>query len=226
MASTFGEHAGVKTEGWRVPASLYFITMDDAPTDHLQQVEIACGAGIRWIQLRMKEAGDEEVRDVALAAKKICAGYGCTLIIDDRVAVAAAVGVDGVHLGKEDMTVSEARRILGGDKIIGGTANVVEDIVLHYRQGADYIGLGPYRYTTTKKKLSPILGLEGYRAIMQQLRQEGVDIPVIAIGGIGVEDVAPLLDTGLAGVAFSGMLVHADQPKGLVEGLELKLKKH
>src|SRR5580658_1856855 len=119
MASTFREQDGVsghdaerrpggeRADGWRVPASLYFITMDDAPVDHLRQVESACRAGIRWIQLRMKEASDEEVRDIALAAKKICAAYGCILIIDDRVAVAAAVGADGVHLGKEDMTVSE-----------------------------------------------------------------------------------------------------------------------
>jgi len=180
---------------------LYFITMDDAPIDHLQQIESACRAGIRWIQLRMKQASDDEVRDIAQAAKKICASYG-------------------VHLGKEDMTVGEARRLLGEGKIIGGTANVVEDILEHYRQGADYIGLGPYRYTTTKKKLSPILGLEGYRQIMNQLRQQQIHIPVVAIGGIGVEDVAALLDAGLAGVAFSGMLVHAADPKGLVEALE------
>ena len=232
MASTFREQDGVRAGdaelrpygayagGGRVPARLYFITMDDAPVDHLQQVESACRAGIRWIQLRMKQASDDEVRDVALAAKSICAAFGCTLIIDDRVAVAAAVDVDGVHLGKEDMTVSEARRLLGEGKIIGGTANVVEDILEHYRQGADYIGLGPYRYTTTKKKLSPILGLEGYRQIMNRLRQEGIHIPVIAIGGIEVGDVAPLLDAGLAGVAFSGMLVHAEDPRGLVEVLE------
>jgi thiamine-phosphate pyrophosphorylase len=238
MASTFREQdgmkaesakqnpGGVRTAGRPAPACLYFITMDDAPTDHLQQVESACRAGIRWIQLRMKQASDEEVRDAALAAKSICAAFGCTLIIDDRVAVAAAVDADGVHLGKEDMAVSEARLLLGEGKIIGGTANVVEDIEEHYRQGADYIGLGPYRYTTTKKKLSPILGLEGYRQIMNRLRQGGIHIPVIAIGGIEVGDVAPLLDAGLAGVAFSGMLVHAEDPKGLVEALELKLKKY
>jgi thiamine-phosphate pyrophosphorylase len=239
MASTFREQDGmraesdesrmygVRTDGGRAPASLYFITMDDAPIDHLQQIESACRAGIRWIQLRMKQASDDEVRDIAQAAKKYLRFLWVhTLIIDDRVAVAAAVGADGVHLGKEDMTVGEARRLLGEGKIIGGTANVVEDILEHYRQGADYIGLGPYRYTTTKKKLSPILGLEGYRQIMNRLRQEGINIPVVAIGGIGVEDVAPLLEAGLAGLLFPGCWCMRQIRKGLVEALELKLKKY
>ena len=92
------------------------------------------------------------------------AAYGSRLIINDRVEVAVAVDADGVHVGKEDMPVREARRMMGEGKIVGGTANTVEDIREHYRGGADYIGLGPYRYTTTKKKLSPVLGLEGYRA--------------------------------------------------------------
>jgi len=204
---------------WRPLGRLYFLTMDGAPIDHLQQVEAACRAGIRWIQLRMKEAPDEEVRRVALAAKKITDASDCALIINDRVEVAAQVLANGVHLGKQDMPVSAARRILGEDYIIGGTANTIEDIREHYRQGADYIGLGPYRYTTTKKNLSPILGLEGYRRIMRLLDQERLSIPVVAIGGIEMKDAGLLSDTGLHGVAFSGMLVHAGDRAGVVESL-------
>ena len=204
---------------WRPLGRLYFLTMDGAPIDHLQQVEAACRAGIRWIQLRMKEASDEEVRRVALAAKKITGASDCALIINDRVEVAAQVQANGVHLGKQDMPVSAARRILGEDCIIGGTANTIEDIREHYRQGADYIGLGPYRYTTTKKNLSPILGLEGYRQIMRLLKQEQLSIPVVAIGGIEMKDAGPLFDAGLHGVAFSGMLVHAGDRAAVVESL-------
>jgi len=142
---------------------LYFITMDDAPLTHLQQVEAACRAGIQLIQLRMKLADNAAFREVAGAAKQICDEWGVRLIINDRVEVAREVGAYGVHLGKEDMTVAEARVILGEDFVIGGTANTIEDIRLHYSQGADYIGLGPYRWTGTKKNLSPILGLEGYQ---------------------------------------------------------------
>ena len=129
--------------------------------------------GIRWIQLRMKEAADAEVLGGGVGgAKPICERYGCMLLVNDRVEVAIAAGVQGVHLGQLDMPVAEARRLLGEGKIIGGTANTMAQLREHRRQGADYIGLGPYRYTTTKKNLSPVLGLEGYRAIMTGLRAE------------------------------------------------------
>jgi thiamine-phosphate pyrophosphorylase len=121
------------------------------------------------------------------------------------------------------MPVSKARQLLGEGKVIGGTANTLEDIRGHYLGGADYIGLGPYRYTTTKKNLSPILGLEGYRRIMNRLEEEGITVPVIAIGGIGVKDVLPLLAAGLYGVAFSGMLVEASDRPGLVRALEAEV---
>lgn len=202
---------------------LYFVTSDEEPVG---QVAMACAAGIKWIQLRMKAASDAEVLAAAVAAKPICAAHDCMLLINDRVEVAMAAGVQGVHLGQLDMAVGEARRLLGADKIIGGTANTMAQLREHYRQGADYIGLGPYRYTTTKKNLSPVLGMEGYRAIMAGLRAEGVDIPVVAIGGIGAADVAALLATGLHGVAFSGMLVHAGDPAALVRSLRNDIKSY
>jgi thiamine-phosphate pyrophosphorylase len=204
---------------------LYFLTMDDAGMGHVEQVEAACAAGIRWIQLRMKLASDEEVREVAIAAKKICDAYDCLFLINDRVEVAAEMGADGVHLGKQDMSVGAARRLLGSDKLIGGTANTLEDIREHCRQGADYIGLGPYRYTTTKKNLSPVLGLGGYQRIMDQLGREGIGIPVVAIGGIGPEDATGLVEAGLHGIAFSGMLIHAEDRQGMVRSLHSEIEK-
>jgi thiamine-phosphate pyrophosphorylase len=204
---------------------LYFLTMDDAPMGHVEQVEAACAAGIRWVQLRMKLASDEEMMEVAMAVKKICDAYDCLFLINDRVEVAAAVGAAGVHLGKQDMSVGMARRLLGPDRIIGGTANTLEDIREHCRQGADYIGLGPYRYTLTKKNLSPVLGLGGYQRIMDQLTREGIGIPVVAIGGIGFEDVPGLVEAGLHGIAFSGMLVHAEDRSGMVRVLHSEIEK-
>ena len=211
---------------------LYFVTMDSAGAGSmdgvvrgpLEQVEAACRAGIRLIQLRMKEASELEFLQTAREAMKICGSWGARLIINDRVEVAAAVDADGVHVGREDMPVREARRLLGEGKIVGGTANTLEDIREHYLGGADYIGLGPYRYTATKKKLSPILGLEGYQRVMRALEADGVEIPVMAIGGIGVADVGPLLETGVYGVAFSGLLVQAADPASLVKLLEEEIK--
>jgi thiamine-phosphate pyrophosphorylase len=203
---------------------LYFLTMDEASMGHVAQVEAACAAGIRWIQLRMKLASDQEVQETAIAAKKICDEYRCIFLVNDRVEIAAAVGAHGVHLGKQDMAVGLARRKLGPGRIIGGTANTLEDIREHCRQGADYIGLGPYRYTTTKKNLSPVLGLGGYQRIMDQLRREGITIPVVGIGGIGQEDAAVLLEAGLHGIAFSGMLLQAEDRKELVQSLKSEIK--
>jgi thiamine-phosphate diphosphorylase len=202
---------------------LYFITGDRAAgatggamAEPLEQVEAACRAGVRLIQLRMKEASDEEFLATAREAMKICGGWGSRLIVNDRVEVAVAVDADGVHVGREDLPVGEARRLLGKGKIVGGTANTMEDIREHVRRGADYIGLGPYRYTTTKKKLSPILGLEGYRRIVQEMEADGVSVPLYAIGGIGVADVRSLVEAGVYGVAFSGLLADAEDRAAVV----------
>jgi len=199
---------------------LYFLTMDEVQMTHVAQVEAACAAGIRCIQLRMKLASDDEMREVAVEAKKTCDAYGCTFLVNDRVQIAVEVDAHGVHLGKQDMIVGQARRILGPERIIGGTANTLEDIREHARQGADYVGLGPYRYTTTKRNLSPMLGLGGYQRIMDQLRREGISIPVVAIGGIVRADAAALLEAGLHGIAFSGMLVHAKDRMEMVNELK------
>lgn len=192
---------------------LYFITGEKNP---LEQVEAACRAGVWMIQLRMKEAPDEEVLAAAREAMKICRKWGSRLVINDRVQVAVATDADGVHVGKEDVSVPEVRRILGKDKIVGGTANTMEDIRQHDRGGADYIGLGPYRFTATKKNLSPILGLEGYRRIMGEMAVEGISVPVYAIGGIEAADVGGLFEAGVYGVAFSGMFLRAADRAGMV----------
>jgi thiamine-phosphate pyrophosphorylase len=128
---------------------------------------------------------------LAKAVKEICNGYKATLIINDNVYLAQQIAADGVHLGLTDMGIPEARRILGTYKIIGATANTFEDVLTHVQNTANYIGLGPFQFTTTKQKLSPILGLEGYRSILQKLKQQRVEIPIYAIGGITSENVSP-----------------------------------
>ncbi|MDE6296255.1 MAG: thiamine phosphate synthase, partial [Muribaculaceae bacterium] len=122
------------------------------------------------------------------------------------------LNADGVHLGKEDMAPRDARKILDVKCIIGATANSLDDIKKAIEAGADYIGLGPFRFTTTKKKLSPVLGLEGLREIMKKLREIS-DIPVVAIGGITTEDLPDIMKTGVTGVAISGTILNSDNPE-------------
>ena len=189
-----------------------FISHYSERYSYLDSIQLALDGGCRWIQLRMKDANDDEVRPIAIEAQKLCRQYGATFIIDDRVALVSELGADGVHLGKNDMPTSEARRLLGPDFIIGGTANTFEDAKAHYEASADYIGCGPFRFTTTKQKLAPVLGLDGYRHIISKLRAANIKIPVVAIGGITKADIPAILQTGITGIALSGTVLRADDP--------------
>ena len=106
----------------------------------------------------------------------------------------------------------EARQLLGPEKIIGATCNTWEDILLRQQQGVDYIGLGPYTFTTTKEKLSPVLGIEGYRHLLEAMRQQNIHIPVFAIGGITEKDIPELAKTGIQGIALSGLIKNSTDP--------------
>ena len=189
-----------------------FITHYTETLTYLDSVRIALEGGCRWIQLRMKEASDAYAEEVARQAQKMCRACGAVFIIDDRVELAARLHADGVHLGKADMPVREARRLLGPGFLIGGTANTFEDVLLHYEGGADYIGCGPFRYTATKQKLAPVLGLEGYRTLIARMRAEGIVLPVVGIGGVTAGDMASLAEAGLGGIALSGSVLRAADP--------------
>lgn len=205
--------------------SLQFITHFTEQYSYLDSVRIALEGGCKWIQLRMKEATPEEIISVAKEAMRLCRKHGATFLIDDHVELAKLLGADGVHLGKNDMPIAEARKILGNSFIIGGTANSFEDVRKHYEAGADYIGCGPFRFTTTKKNLSPVLGLEGYQGIISQMKKAGINIPLVAIGGIAKEDLPSLMRTGIAGIALSGSILRAENPikemKTIIQTIDL-----
>ena len=145
--------------------------------------------------------------------QKMCRDYGATFIIDDNVHLTKRIGADGVHLGKRDMPIAEARKILGEGFIIGGTVNSFEDITNILSEATpDYFGCGPFRFTQTKSNLSPILGYEGYREIVGEMREHGITTPLIAIGGITREDIAELLRCGVEGIALSSSIINATDP--------------
>lgn len=187
-----------------------FITHYTETISYLDSVRIALAGGCRWVQLRMKNASVDEIRPIALEAQRLCREAGATFVLDDHVWLTKEIGADGVHLGKNDMPIDEARTILGEKFIIGGTANTIDDIRTHVARGANYIGCGPFRFTTTKEKLSPTLGLEGYRQIMNEVRL--LPLPIVAIGGITAADLPAIKATGVTGIALSGSILRAENP--------------
>ncbi|MBR6604288.1 MAG: thiamine phosphate synthase [Prevotella sp.] len=191
---------------------IQFITHENNRFSYADGAEMALKGGCRWIQLRMKEASDADFIAVAEKIAPMCREYGATFILDDRVHLVKQCKVDGVHLGRNDMPITDARAILGSDAIIGGTANTIDDIERLWRDGANYIGCGPFRFTTTKKNLSQILGLDGYQYITNEMKQRGIQLPIVAIGGITAADIKPLLSTGIDGIAVSGAILNATNP--------------
>ena len=177
------------------------------------------------MQIRMKEADDNEVRQVVETVMPWCIETETFLILDDRVELAKELQAGGVHLGKTDMPPIQARLQLGAGAVIGVTANTFEDVEKVKTLDVDYIGIGPYRYTETKKNLAPILGLEGIRHICDEMKKNEIEIPVVAIGGIRLEDVEPLMATGVNGIAVSGAIAFAPDLQHATEDFVNALKK-
>ncbi len=195
---------------------LQYISQGNTISEQEYNIGKALDGGCSWIQLRFKNGVPDDLVKAAKIIKHKCLAYNATFIINDHVQVAKDFDADGVHLCLSDMNVLKARCILGKDKIIGGTANTYEDVLQRIGEGCDYIGLGPLRFTTTKEKLSPILGLNGYQSVMTQLLQEQKFIAVYAIGGIREEDISALMKTGIYGVAVSGAITGSCDAKKLI----------
>lgn len=200
---------------------IQYISQGESPEVQIANIAKALDAGCKWIQLRYKNKSLEEVLFLAKMVQKICRAYDAKLIINDHVQVAWQINADGVHLGLEDISVKEARTLLKEDKIIGGTANTLEDVLQRVKEKCDYIGLGPYRFTVTKEKLSPILGIEGYKAILKELKSRNIEIPIYAIGGIEEDDFEKLEEVGVFGVAVSGLITRHDHPENLFKTKEI-----
>jgi thiamine-phosphate pyrophosphorylase len=165
---------------------------------------------VKWIQLRVKGKPVEQWKLIARQVQDICRGYQATLIVNDNVEIAREISAQGVHLGLNDMPIDKAREILGPEFIIGGTANTSREVELQLDRGADYIGIGPFRFTETKKQLSPELGLEGIRLLAEQFP----DVPLIAVGGIVLQDVNALMGIDIRGIAVSSAINKHPDPQG------------
>lgn len=177
-----------------------------------EAAELACQGGVRWVQLRVKNQSYNIWKQLALETQAVCRRHGAMLLINDNPRLAQEIGADGVHVGAADMPPAEAREMLGAKFFIGGTANTFADVQRLVAAGVDYVGLGPFRFTRTKEKLSPILGLAGYAETLQKCRAAGLTVPIIGIGGIMLADVGALLATGLHGIAVAGSIGQAENP--------------
>jgi thiamine-phosphate pyrophosphorylase len=201
--------------------TLYFITDSTGyeKEEFLKRVEAALQGGVTLVQLREKERSTREYLELAQEVHVLTQKYGVPLIIDDRLDVAMAADVEGVHLGQSDLPVDKARKILGNDRIIGATAKTVEQATEAYRQGADYLGVGAIYPTTTKVK-TVLTSTDMLRRIC-----EAVPIPVNAIGGLNKDRLDVLAGIPIAGVCVVSAIMKAEDPKTAAEELMEAAKK-
>ncbi len=191
---------------------LQFITNSTSVEGTIEQARLALMGGCRWIQVRMKEADDKMIILAASTVLQMCNKVGAKLIIDDKVELVTKIGAHGVHLGQNDMSPSLARKLLGSEKIIGFTVNNMDHAKQALNEPISYIGIGPWRFTTTKQKLAPVLGAEGIKNIISYLRLHHLNVPIVAIGGITLADVPQALASGATGVAVSSEIAKAKDP--------------
>lgn len=217
------------TSNMKTISKIHYITQSKTEDTILSEVKSVLEAGINWVQLRIK---DESLDYLAIAkqVKIVTDKHNATLIINDRVDICMQIDACGVHVGLTDTPIIEVRKVLGDYKIIGGTANTFADAKNVEFFGADYIGLGPFKHTNTKKVLSPVLGLKTYKEIIPKEEPYGwqfllFNIPIIAIGGLELKDIHQLKEqTGIHGVALSGLIYNSDDKKKLVTEIKTILK--
>ncbi len=187
---------------------IQYISSGKSLTEQEKNIKTALDAGVTWVQLRWKNFSSyKELLKLASLTKDLCKSYSATYIINDHIDLAKDLDSDGVHLGLKDEPIFHARLALGTEKIIGGTANSYPDILQRNREGCNYIGLGPCRFTKSKENLSPILGLEGYHSLTSILREDRIkSVPIFAIGGVTKNDIPALIEADIYGVAISSSI--------------------
>ena len=200
--------------------SLYLVTNRDGMSDEefFEKIENALKGGVTLVQLREKTAPAREVIDLAKKLKNLCHSYDVPLLVDDRVDIALAAGLDGVHLGADDMDVADARRILGNDKIVGSTAKSVDWAIDEEKKGADYLGVGAIYDTTTHVKTR--------RTSVETLREinDSIDIPTVAIGGLKLDNLDILKDSGASGISVVSAIMEASDSLKMSEDLLTKTR--
>ena len=174
-------------------------------------------SGINWIQLRIKEMDFNAIypekhyqlrfMEIADELRMVTSALNMILTINDSVSIYNLSRADGIHVGMEDINPKEI--VLNSpDAIIGVTANSIDEIKSYNFRHLSYLGVGPYYFTNTKGKIKPVLGLQGYKSILENMQTSDINLPVYAIGGITAEDIKPLRAIGVYGIAMSGEIFY------------------
>lgn len=195
-------------------SKLHYLTQDLAERNHVLQVQLACEAGAKWIQYRCFTKNDAEMLDELHVISSLCDDWGATLLVTDHIHLLNQADIQGLHIEDMQADFLSVREKIGDDKTLGASANSMDDIRRIAASGVvDYIGCGPLRATSTKPNNYPLLGIEGYVEIVKNMQAEGIDIPLVAVGGVSVADVADLLWAGIYGVAISAAVNLASEPQ-------------
>ncbi len=196
-------------------AKVQFVSPNWSKAELLKNLPPLLKAGLKCFQLRLKNKPDAEIIDTAIVARQLCDEFNCLFILNDYHHLYEDCKAHAIHLGKSDTDISTAKKELAKTAIIGATCNTLEDVLNNHKLGVNYVGLGPFRFTTTKKNLSPILGLEGYKEIIASFKEHKVSLPIYAIGGITTLDFEDLKDVGVKHIAASGLFTGSDGIKNL-----------
>jgi len=195
---------------------LQYITQNNLAKSHVKQAIEMYEAGCKWVQLRIKDQPLQHILETANKITPYSKEKKTILTINDYPEIALKTKANGVHIGKNDPSISYTKQLLDTSQIIGATANTLNEVLHAVEHGVDYIGLGPFRFTSTKKKLSPFLGLKGYETIINTLLKKGINTPIYAIGGIKTDDLNALKNTGIYGIAISGMLLNSNKKHEII----------
>ena len=189
---------------------LQFITHDIEQLSHIEQAQIACEAGAKWIQYRCLTKNDDDLLQDINVIAEICDDWGATLIVTDHIHLHGKADIQGFHIEDMDADFNALREQLGEAVTIGGSANTIDGLRRIANEGVDYAGFGPFTTTTTKPNNAPLLGVKGYADAVLALKDKNIDLPILAVGGITLDDIDGLMATGIFGIAASSAINQAE----------------
>ena len=187
---------------------------------HMEITRLAIAGGADTIQYRQKSGSTREMIEIARNMKRLCSEAGVTFIVNDRLDVAIAAEADGVHLGQDDFPIPMARELLGEGRIIGGSAATLDEARKCLSEGADYVGFGPVYPTSSKDDAGPVSGIDILKQVV-----EIIPLPIIAIGGVGAENIPDVMRAGAHGIAVISAVCCQDDPEEATRSLYQALNK-